>query len=99
MVVALKLLAQIMAGRAEVLEGRKQRVAQVIHHQLRHLKEMTAAVALLLLAEAEAEAQVKQVILTVFVMVVTALHHLFLERLSSMLVVAAVAQNLRLVEH
>ncbi len=51
------------------------------------------------LAVAEVVVQVKQAILMVFVRVVTALRHLLLERLSSMLVVAVAVLNLRLLEH
>ena len=80
-----------MAAQAEVLEGRKRREALVIRHQLRHLKEIMVALALPPLAAVVVGAQVKQAILTVFVMVVTALHLLLLERLFSMLAEVAVA--------
>jgi len=90
---------QQVVDQAEVLEERKRQVVQVTRRQLRHLKEIMAALVRPPLAEAEVAVQVKQVILMVFVMVVTALRHLLLERLSSMLVVAAVALNLRLLGH
>jgi hypothetical protein len=87
------------AGRVAVLEGRKQRGALVIRHQLHLLKELMVALVRPPMVVAEVAAQVKQVILMVFVMVVTALRHLLLERLSSMLVVAVAVLNLRLLGH
>jgi hypothetical protein len=81
------------------LEERKQQVVQVTRRQLHPLKEIMAALVRPPLAEAEVAVQVKQVILMVFVRVVTALRHLLLERLSSMLVVAVAVLNLRLLGH
>jgi hypothetical protein len=90
---------QQVVDQAEVLEEHKRQVVQVTRRQLRHLKEIMAALVRPPLAEAEVAVQVKQVILMVFVRVVTALRHLLLERLSSMLVVAVAVLNLRLLGH
>jgi hypothetical protein len=50
---------QQMVDQAEVLEERKRQVVQVIHHQLRHLKEIMAALVRPPMVVAEVAAQVK----------------------------------------